>query len=825
MRTWAPFGLRRVGGIASAATAALLVASLVVVITRDAAAVSPPFNYGEALQKAIWFYDAQRLGHLPADNRVSWRGDSFLADGADAGLDLTGGFADAGDHIKATFPMAHSMTTLAWGAVDYPQAYTGTGQSAALLSNLRWGMDWLIKAHPSANRLVAEVGDPNVDHQLWASAEVQTYARQTYFIDATCGGSDLAASAAAAFAASSIVFKASDPTYSATLLTHARQLYTFADTVRRKYSDCVPVIASFYNSWSGFNDELVWGAIWLYRATAGTEATGYLAKAESYYANLNREGQSAFPVYKWTYDWDDKSVASEVLLAKLTGKAQYVTDVNRWADYTTDRTNGFNGEKATYSPGGQIFYNTWGSLRYATGSAWLAFIASDSGTLDATRNARLNAFAVKQVNYALGDNPSNVSYMVGFGASSIKRPHHRTAHGSWAADFYLPVEDRHTLYGALIGGPTGANDTYGAEDRNDFTKAEVALDYNAAFTASLARMWVTYGGTPLASFPTREVPDGPEMQVTALVQQVTANPGDYSMQFQTFIQNKSAWPARALTKAKLRYFFTLDAGVTPGQVTVSSSYQTCASPAGQVPQQFSGNVYYVTIDCTGTWIAPTGQQFWNRENQFRLTFANPHTFTSDWSYSGVNPSSTPPATSAPRIALYDNGVLVWGSEPGTTTPTPTPTPTVTPTVRPTVTPTPTPTVTPTRTATPTPTASPTVSPTVSPTGTAGLGCGVTYAITNQWATGFGASVTIANTGTATINGWTLVFAFPGNQTVTQLWNAGFTQTGATVTATSLSYNDTIAPGASVAFGFNGAYSGTNNKPTAFTLNGRACTVG
>ena len=63
-----------------------------------------------------------------------------------------------------------------------------------------------------------------------------------------------------------------------------------------------------------------------------------------------------------------------------------MTDVNRWVDYTTDRTNGFNGEKATYSPGGQIFYNTWGSLRYATGAAWLAFIAADSGRLDATRN-------------------------------------------------------------------------------------------------------------------------------------------------------------------------------------------------------------------------------------------------------------------------------------------------------------------------------------------------------------------------------------------------------------------------------------------------------
>src|SRR5882757_2274331 len=122
MRTKAPFRVRRVGGFVSAATVAILAAALVVTVTRQAAAVAPPFNYGEALQKAIWFYDAQRLGHLPADNRVSWRGDAFMQDGADAGLDLTGGFADAGDHIKATFPMAHSMTTLAWGMVEYPDA-------------------------------------------------------------------------------------------------------------------------------------------------------------------------------------------------------------------------------------------------------------------------------------------------------------------------------------------------------------------------------------------------------------------------------------------------------------------------------------------------------------------------------------------------------------------------------------------------------------------------------------------------------------------------------------------------------------------------------
>ena len=64
-----------------------------------------------------------------------------------------------------------------------------------------------------------------------------------------------------------MAFRPTDPTYANTLLTHARQLYSFADTFRGKYSDCITDAAAFYNSWSGFNDELVWGAIWLYRAT------------------------------------------------------------------------------------------------------------------------------------------------------------------------------------------------------------------------------------------------------------------------------------------------------------------------------------------------------------------------------------------------------------------------------------------------------------------------------------------------------------------------------------------------------------------------------
>ena len=71
------------------------------------------FNYAEALQKSLFFYEAQRSGPLPASNRVNWRGDSGLTDGADVGRNLTGGWYDAGDHVKFGLPMASSATMLA----------------------------------------------------------------------------------------------------------------------------------------------------------------------------------------------------------------------------------------------------------------------------------------------------------------------------------------------------------------------------------------------------------------------------------------------------------------------------------------------------------------------------------------------------------------------------------------------------------------------------------------------------------------------------------------------------------------------------------------
>jgi hypothetical protein len=102
------------------------------------------------------------------------------------------------------------------------------------------------------------------------------------------------------------------------------------------------------------------------------------------------------------------------------------------------------------------------------------------------------------------------------------------------------------------------------------------------------------------------------------------------------------------------------------------------------------------------------------------------------------------------------------------------------------------------------------------------GCHVTYTA-NSWQGGFTADVAINNTGPSPINGWTLTFTFPGDQKITSAWNATVTQTGASVTATNLSYNATISPGGSQWFGFQGTWATSNAAPASFSVNGMACT--
>ncbi|MFI9009633.1 cellulose-binding domain-containing protein [Actinosynnema sp. NPDC053489] len=106
---------------------------------------------------------------------------------------------------------------------------------------------------------------------------------------------------------------------------------------------------------------------------------------------------------------------------------------------------------------------------------------------------------------------------------------------------------------------------------------------------------------------------------------------------------------------------------------------------------------------------------------------------------------------------------------------------------------------------------------------AAAGCGVDYAITDQWRGGFGARVTVTNLGDP-LSGWALEWSFTAGQRITsETWNGVFTQSGSTVRVTSTDYNGRLGTGRSASFGFNATWTGSNPAPASFALNGVVCT--
>ncbi|MEU0162315.1 cellulase family glycosylhydrolase [Streptomyces sp. NPDC006261] len=110
-----------------------------------------------------------------------------------------------------------------------------------------------------------------------------------------------------------------------------------------------------------------------------------------------------------------------------------------------------------------------------------------------------------------------------------------------------------------------------------------------------------------------------------------------------------------------------------------------------------------------------------------------------------------------------------------------------------------------------------------PQAVAATGCKVDYTVTSQWQGGFQAGVKVTNLGEP-VTGWTLKFAMPDvEQKLVQGWNATWSQSGSAVSAAGADWNRTLATNTSADLGMVGSFTGTNPKPTAFTLNGVACT--
>ncbi|XP_042884863.1 endoglucanase E-4-like [Penaeus japonicus] len=428
-----------------------------------------PYDYSQALCMSYLFYEAQRSGPLPADQRVTWRGDSAVSDGSDVGRDLSGGYYDAGDFVKFGFPMAFTATLLAWGLVDFPAGHEAAGQTEYGRAAVKWATDYFLKAHSSHFEFYGQVGDGYADHAYWGRPEDMTMGRPSMKIDNDHPGTELAGETAAALAAASMAFQDSDPTYASQMLDVAKELYDFADQRRQNYDVSIPGAADFYKSWSGYGDELCWAALWLARATGDSS---YMTKARQHWDEFGiQNGADGF-------NWDDKKGGVYALYALMDSDPMFSGALSGFVEHIRN--------EKPYTPGGLVFLDPWGANRHAANVAYIALMVGR-----ANKNVHTHTQAQSQVDCLLGS--TGRSFVVGFGTNPPQRPHHRASvlpnppascSDGWAQN--NPGPNPQVLFGALVGGPS--QDGSYNDDRNDYVHNEVACDYNAGFSAALAAL-------------------------------------------------------------------------------------------------------------------------------------------------------------------------------------------------------------------------------------------------------------------------------------------------------------------------------------------------
>ena len=559
------------------------------------------YNYGEALQKSMFFYEVQQCGELPDWNEVSWRDDCMVNDY------IPGGWFDAGDHLKFTLTNAYAATMLGWGLLEYQDGVKEIGELTEYKNNLAWALDYVASCD-LGDEIVYMIGDGAFDHVWWGSAEV--YMRKFALMKGeterpyyTCNDSCIEGQMAAALAVGYLCFKDSDPDRADNYLAHAKACFERADKNRSIGDDTKE--HDYYKP-STFYDDLFFAANWLYRAT-GEQSYLDLCKTD-YIPNLGKEEQSSEMKYTWGHCWDDTMQGGILLYAMNTGDSQWKEQFRKHLEYWT---TGYGGKQISYTPDGLAWLFQWGSLRHATTTAFLAYVAADELFADDTAAAtKYTDFADSTMNYAFGDNDLGMSYVVGMGDKYPQAWHHRTSSGAWNDKWsnigQTEGEDAkphaHTLYGALVGGP---DQTGKYSDKiGDYQYTEVAIDYNAGYTAALCAMVQKYGGSSDPDFPPTETPKWTEFFMRASINQAA---GSYT-EIKAFAMNHSAWPARVIQNLSYNYYFDIselvDAETTAPATTTASSTTpateiTTAVTTTETSTIIDPDIFYGDVDLDG----------------------------------------------------------------------------------------------------------------------------------------------------------------------------------------------------------------------------------
>ncbi|MDE6426192.1 MAG: glycoside hydrolase family 9 protein, partial [Ruminococcus sp.] len=447
-------------------------------------------NYGEALALSLYFYDANECGCDVDSGSLNWRGNCHTYDASasldnavglgnsekelirqatgSSTVDVSGGYHDAGDHVKFNLTMGFNATSLGWAYFDYPEVFKETNTEAHLLDVLRNTCDYFMKTtyltdNGDVFAFCYNVSDSS-DHDYWSSPETQNYNRKTYWATKSNNNSSVAFEMASALASTSAAFQGIDNEYSAECLKYADALYRFGKAYNGNETAGMGDMYGTSNS----ADEKAWAEAWLYVADSDTYTLPTLKP--------DGRGRYGSETDCWVYCWDKVWGGYSSLMYKLTGDSAYASELKFEMD------NLVSDKSQAYYP-----ISGWGTSRY--NCAWQKYAityAEGQGN-----NEYLN-YAKKQMDYILGNNPTGYSFLIGYGDKNPTRIHHRAANPG-VGDPAANTECSHTLYGALIGGPTTANGDY-EDNANRYQYTEPALDYNACFTLAITGLYSHFGG-------------------------------------------------------------------------------------------------------------------------------------------------------------------------------------------------------------------------------------------------------------------------------------------------------------------------------------------
>jgi len=446
-------------GCVVALSVSMLASSLCIIDTGDKVTAGT-YDYATALKYGVTFFDANKCGKDAGDNNAfDWRGACHTTDGQDVGVDLTGGYHDCGDHVKFGITQGYSASVLGWTYYQYRDILAQAGAAEKTLETMKHFCDYFLKSHPTSNVFYYQVGDGGEDHAYWDAPEKQGNRSTIYKADSGSAASDVLGETSAALSIMYLCYKDIDSSYADRCLTAAKELYSMGKTTQGCGKG-----QSFYDEQS-YKDDLSWAASWLYQITG---QSSYLSDAESFIT-----GGYGVEVDTWTMCWDNMKAPATIKLYELTKNEKYLTALKGNVDHWKN--------SVPTTPGGLKYLNSWGACRYAAAEVALLMtyygFTGDTGAKD---------LAKRQIDYILGDNPNNMSYIIGFGSNYPKCPHHRAANGYTYANSGNTLPAKNLLLGGLVGGPS-QDDRY-KDSGVEYENSEVGIDYNASFVAGITAL-------------------------------------------------------------------------------------------------------------------------------------------------------------------------------------------------------------------------------------------------------------------------------------------------------------------------------------------------